>query len=88
MKLGITKEQIPALLNGLACYCGGMIAGIGLGMLIATRFVPEDDQKMFRFQFYVIALSCVFAGGFVANIPVYFQRKKSRHDLVDEKHVA
>ena len=88
MKLGITKERIPILVNRLAGYFGGMISGIGAGMLIATEFVPEADQKIFHFSYYVIALSCLCAGGFVVNIPNFFERKKPRQDLVGEKPVA
>ena len=80
MKLGITKEQLPAALRHL----GVMISGAGIGMFLAVAFIPEDERKIFYFHYFVTAYILVFVGSVVAS----FRRKKTGKDLVDDKHVA
>ena len=88
MKLGITKEQFPAMAEASLRYFGVMIAGVAAGMFLAVAFIPKDDRKIFPFYFFVTAWILTCASGLVASSANLFRRKKSEKDLVDEKHVV
>jgi uncharacterized membrane protein AbrB (regulator of aidB expression) len=80
MKLGITKEQLPAALR----HFGGMIAGAGIGMFLAVAFIPEDERKIFHFRYFVTAGILIIFGSVVGS----FRQKKQEKDLDDDKPVA
>jgi hypothetical protein len=80
MKLGITKEQLPAAVR----YFGGMISGAGIGMFLAIAFIPEDDRKIFHFHYFVTAWILICVGSIIGS----FRQKKSEKDLDNDKRVA
>lgn len=85
MKLGITKEQIPILVDRSVMYLGGILFGIGGGMLLAVGFFPEENRQMFHLHYYLTACAFETAGlltvGVVANL---VRRRFPRKDLINE----
>jgi len=77
MKLGITKKELPILAERYLRYIGGMIAGAGIGMMLAVGFVPEDDRKLFRMRYYVIAFAFLCVGAVIGGIVADFIRRKT-----------
>jgi len=65
-----------------------MIAGAGIGMLLAVAFIPEDDRKIFHFHYFVTAWILILVGPIVANLAKLIRQNQQQKDLIDEKHVA
>jgi protein-S-isoprenylcysteine O-methyltransferase Ste14 len=85
MKLGITKEELPILIDGMRRSIGSMFVGIGLGMFFALGYFPEAERKSLPSHFFATAVSFLLVGIFMAS---FSWRKARRKDSVDAKHVV
>jgi len=85
MKIGITKNELPIVVDRMRRYTGGLIAGIGLGMFFATRYFPEADRQLLPSRFFHIAFACLLGGLCLAS---FSWQKRPRKHSVDEVHVA
>jgi hypothetical protein len=85
MKLGITKDQLPLMMNHVCV----LISGAGIGMFLAVAFIPEDDRKIFPFHYFVTAWVLVIGGSILrSSIVNWLRPKKAKEDLFDETHSA
>lgn len=84
MELGISKERIQVNAGKWLNYYGGMIAGAGVGMLLAIAFIPEDDRRIFKFHYFVTSGILILVGICLAS----FQLKKQVNDSTNDKHVV
>ena len=73
MKLGITKEQLPIIAGRSVRYFGGIIAGIGIGLLLAVSFIPHD-HAILHFDYFMTAWLLVCAGTITASLAGLFHR--------------
>jgi hypothetical protein len=63
-------------------YLGGIIAGIGLGLLVASGFRPSGLGS-YSALFWILAFFCIGAGSLLARSG---QRKRSHQEQFDATH--
>jgi F0F1-type ATP synthase assembly protein I len=67
-------------------YCGGVIAGIGFGIIIANGFVATSDRRLaIPILLWFTACICLVVGSLMGRSA---QNKSRSKKDVDEKHDA
>ena len=73
----ISNDRPRMQVDGLFQYLEGLVLGIGLGMVLAVEFVPEDGRKVFDTRFWMVAFGCTCLGPFVFRLTNWLRRKLS-----------
>lgn len=84
MKLGITKNDLPAIARS---FCT-LICGAGIGMCLAVAFVAKEDRSAFHFSYYVTAWLLVLGGSVLRSMADLLCRKSAEKNLINEKDMA